>query len=64
MDVESDTVVDDLVKLEKEIVEATVGDWERLWASLKRTSRHARPCSDAFGRSQDSVADRMKAYGL
>lgn len=65
MDVESDTVIDDLVKLEKEIVEATVGDWDRLWALAEENVFAmldlVRMLSDVL---KDSVADRMKAYGL
>jgi hypothetical protein len=65
MDVESESVVDDLVKLEKEIVDATVGDWERLWALAEENVFAMLDLVRMLsGVLKESVSDRMKAYGL
>lgn len=58
-------VVDKLIQIEKEVIEATVGDWDRLW-SLAEENVFAmlglvRVLSDVL---KESVSDSMKAYGL
>jgi hypothetical protein len=58
-------VVDKLIKIEKEVIEATVGDWDRLWSLAEENVFSmlglVRMLSDTL---KDAVSDRMKAYGL